>query len=108
MVTAEAAFLALLALAVEGLRWAFAIGAFLLVLYWLVRFVKWAWSDDPSPVRTQPTDAEQGLAKAMTLLEPGSPLSAEQWGTVLDGVTGHTSDGRPICQKCGFEPAPVL
>src|SRR2546422_2044801 len=92
----------LVALVVELVRWAIAVGASLLVLYWLVRFVKWAWTDKPQPQPYEPTDAEKGAANAVALLETGAPLTNEQWGTVLDAITGHDNTGRPICVKCGF------
>jgi len=101
-VTLESTLIFLLALAVEALRWAIAVGAFLLVLYWLVRFVKWAWTEKPREKQYEPTDAEKGAANAVALLETGGPLTNDQWGTVLDAISGHDNTGRPICLKCGF------
>jgi len=33
------------------------------------------------------------------------PATVEEWKDLLDEATGHTHDGRPICQRCG-EPIP--
>ncbi len=75
-----------------ALRWAVLVGAFLVALYLLVRFVKWAWTDEPDAPRREES--------------PKLPRTAEQWGELLDAATGHTNDGRPICQRCGV-PIPV-
>ena len=39
-----------------------------------------------------PTTAEQ---------DGGLPGTVEEWEELLDAATGHTHDGRPICQRCG-------
>jgi len=118
------AFLALVALGVELLRWAIAIGVFLLVLYSLVRFVKWAWTDEPEAA-PDPGDeshrhylveaakrATQKLGyrrylfeaseKTQELAASESALTEEAWKEFLDIATGHDKNGRPICQRCGL------
>lgn len=100
------AFMVLLALAIEALKWAVVIGAFLLVLYFLVRFVKWAWTDKPEP-KENPT-AERSYERYATerlhkiaAVDLQIPLTEEQWGEWIDIASGHDKTGRPICLLCG-------
>src|SRR5207249_10602256 len=92
------------AVGMQALGWAIVVGAFLFVLYWLVRIVKWAWTDTPReqyPTR-ELTDIEKGGAEAVALLKTGEPLPPEQWGVVVSAISRHDNEGRPICAMCGF------
>ncbi len=105
--TSEAAFIALVALILEALRWAILVGAFLFALYLLVRFVKWAWTDRPKADKPEAPLTDEGVGGLSDKLrDHETPLTEEEWGRVIDVVTFHTHDGRPICRKCGV-PIPA-
>src|SRR5437762_7062566 len=76
--------------AIPALLWVVAVylggGA---VLYLVIAVFLWARKQWEPEV---PTIAEQ---------DGGLPETVEKWEDLLDEATGHTHDGRRICQRCG-------